>query len=174
MGRSADDENEYENEDSRDRLSKSNTRKSHVWGHLSPILKKLGRRNLGLKEVRPTNPLYEKFLSYRLYRFRNNSYKPPSRGTDKVREFMLRIEPRKREHLIRSKGSIRSLDFPTRLVDEADIQEIGKTQPFIASHSFSKGLALCQFEVGVEKTRVEEGRASYPWEAAQYLLRSYA
>ena len=58
-----------------------------------------GRKHKGLKNLRPTNPLYKDLLSYRTYRLWDPSYHRTPRGPGNVKDHIKRMELTMQGHL---------------------------------------------------------------------------
>lgn len=86
-GRSSNDEEDADSEKDF-RCKSSSQRKSQIQGPMSVRFREPSRNHPGLKELRPTSPLYDKVLSYRLYRLSNKFHKRSSKETGKVRDFI--------------------------------------------------------------------------------------
>lgn len=131
-----------------------------------------GRRHLGLKELKPTNPLYRKLLSYQYYRLDDSSSGRTSRSTSKVKDCIKRMSlvlPRKFD----GEDAIMVLDFIACFVQESDILGMNEAQAYLALPYLS-GMAENQFNSVRGSSRASEGGVTCWPEAVQYLLRSYA
>ena len=136
--------------------------------------KKKGKKHRGLKELRAPNPLYDRLLSYRLYRLRDTSQSRSSRATAKVKDFIKRMELKLKDHYFSGEDPVLVLDFLVRFCKEADTQGMSEAQAYLAVPYFLKGFALNQFESVTETATSSEGGVTCWPEAVQYLLRSYA
>lgn len=133
-----------------------------------------GMRHLGLKELKPTNPLYRKLLSYRYYRLQRSSGNRSSRGTGRVKEYIKRMSISLWKREFDGRDPIQVLDFLARFVQEADILGMNEAQAYLALPYFLRGSAEEQFmSVRGTSGAAEGGVTCWP-EAVQYLLRSYA
>lgn len=168
---SSPDSSDAENERSRHRASRS--RATEVTQSAARGRTK-GRRHLGLKELKPTNLLYRKLLSYRYYRLEDTTPQRTPRGTGKVRNHLRQMELTMKAHKFSGEDPILVLDFLSRFVAEADILRMSEAQAYIALPYFLTGLAEDQFNSVRGSTRASEGGVTCWPEAVQYLLRSYA
>jgi len=132
-----------------------------------------GARYPGLKSLQPTNILYKNVCSYRMYRLTDTTTHRSSRGTGKVRDYIKRMEIRLSQHHFSGKDPIMVLDFLSRFVREAEIQEMSEAQALLALPSFLNGFAKSQYEAAERVNPQDGGIGSWP-EAVQYLLRNYA
>jgi len=154
------------------RRRRSRRKSSHR--RLSMHFRKKGPKHPGLRELKPTNPRYDKVLSYRSYRLENISSKRNTRGTATAKRAISKMELKLKEHHFSGNDPIMVIDFLTRLVREANIQGFSEAQMFLALPAFLEGKALSHYESGIEFVPPEEGGVSCWPEAVQYFLRSYA
>ncbi|CAN8073884.1 unnamed protein product [Agarophyton chilense] len=133
-----------------------------------------GRRHLGLKDLKPTNPLYRKLLSYRYYRLADSSSSRTPQGTGKVKDCIKIMGLTLRSQELNGEDPKLILYFLGKIVQEADIFQMNEAQAYISLPYFLKGMAEDQHNSVRGSPRASEGRVTSGPEAVQYLLRSYA
>lgn len=133
-----------------------------------------GRRHFGLKELKPTNPLYRKLLSYRYYRLEDSSGTRSSRDTGRVKDLIRRMNVTMLKQKFSGEDPILVLDFLARFVQEADVLEMSEAQAYVALPYFLSGMAEDQYNSVRGSSRASEGGVTCWPEAVHYLLRSYA
>ncbi|CAN8069510.1 unnamed protein product [Agarophyton chilense] len=120
-----------------------------------------GRKHSGLKELKCTNPLYKKWVSYRYYRLENSSLDRTPRGTGRVKDCIKRMQLSLRNQSFSGEDPILVLYFLARFVAEADILGLTEGQAFIALPYFMKGLAEDQYNssaiLALRDTRQKSG-----------------
>ena len=133
-----------------------------------------GPKYRGLKELRPTNPVFDKLMSYRNYRLTDTTQYRTRHQTGKVWDLIKRLEVTMKDYCFTGGDPILIFEFLNRFVDEADMLDMTEAQAFITLPYFLKGYAHEQFRtIKDASTAAEGGVTSWP-EAVQYLLRSYA
>lgn len=95
-------------------------------------LKELGRTHPSLKKLGPTNPFYDTFMSYCVFRCRSKSLKRSSRESGKIKGFIRRMEISMRKDLLSGEISIEIMDVLARFVDEVAVKETSKAQTFFS------------------------------------------
>lgn len=95
-------------------------------------------RKVGLKEIRSTNLLYSKVLSYRTYRLYNYRYSRTTTETGKVRDLIMRMSLPIEKHHFRGAYPIKILDFHAHFVKEANIKKNSEDKSFVALPSSSE------------------------------------
>lgn len=83
--------------------------------------KKHGPKYPGLKEIKASNGLCKKMLSYRLYRLKKTTRDRPSSETGEAKDFIKQIEMSFRRHYSNWKDPIEVLDFVDSIAREANI-----------------------------------------------------
>ena len=125
------------------------------------------------KEIRPSNPLYKKLLSYRYYRLLKTTSKRTGRETAKTRDHIKRMEITLKDYSFDGQDPIKVLEFLSKFCDEADTLEMTEAQAYVVLPYLLKGSAKEQFNAVKGTLAGDGGVTSWP-EAVQYLLRSYA
>ena len=87
-----------------------------------------GPRHEGLKELRPSNPLYTKLVSYRHYRLKFTDQERTGRETGKVKDHVRRLELTLRDEAFDGSDPVRVLPFLSAFVAEADVMEMTEAQ----------------------------------------------
>ena len=153
--------------------SESSDHRSHKSTRGGILSRKRGKKLKGLREIRPTNSLYDKLLSYRTYRMRRRSKRRSGRETAKVKDHVRRMQLAARDLSFDGSDPILILRFLARFIEEADMLEMSEAQAYIAVTYFLKGEVLRQFRAATYANSRDGGITCWP-EAVQYLLRSYA
>ena len=125
------------------------------------------------KEIRPSDPLYKKLLSYRYYRLNRLSSRRTGRETGKTRDHIRRMEITLRDHSFSGEDPIKVLEFLAAFRDEANTLEMTEAQAYVVLPYLLRGPAKEQFVAVKGSVAGDGGVTNWP-EAVQYLLRSYA
>ena len=80
-----------------------------------------GPKHPGLHVLRPSNPAFDRLMSYRYYRLRKTTHSRTARETGKVRDFIKRMDTSLRRHRFSGGDPVLILEFLRRFVQEADI-----------------------------------------------------
>ncbi|CAN8065807.1 unnamed protein product [Agarophyton chilense] len=104
-----------------------------------------GRKHTGLKELKPTNLLFKKLLSYRYYRLEHSSLDRTPCGAGRVKDCIKRMQLSLCNQLFSGEDPRLALDFLARFVAEADILGMNEGQAYIALPYFLRGLAEDQY-----------------------------
>lgn len=131
-----------------------------------------GPKHPGLKSLKPTNPAFDRLLSYRFYRLSRHTSQQTGRQTGEVRRFIKSLELSMKQHAFSGEDPILVLEFLTRFVEEADTLGMTETQAYLAFPYFVKGNTIKQYRAARNATR-DSGVTCWP-EAVQYFLRTYA
>ena len=131
--------------------------------------KPLGRwpRHEVLKELRPSNPLYTKLVSYRHYRLKFTDQERTGRETGKVKDHVRRLELTLRDEAFDGSDPVRVLPFLSAFVAEADVMEMTEAQAYIALPYVIKGTARQHFTAVKGVPSSSGGVTCWP-EAVQY------
>lgn len=89
----------------------------------------------------PTDLFYVDTLSYHSYRLEDVSQHHSHRGTGKVRYYIKQMVFRLSRYLFSGEDLIMVIDFLTRFVRKANIQEMSEDDALTALPSFFKGCA---------------------------------
>lgn len=133
-----------------------------------------GPKHDGLSSLKPSNPLYDRLMSYRYYRLMRTSDRRSSRSTGMLSALLKRMGLTMKEHSFSGDDPIMVFDFLTRFVEEADTLSMSEAQAFVALPHFLVGNANKQFRASRNGSRSSSGGVSCWPEAVQYLLRTYA
>lgn len=134
---------------------------------------KRGPKLPGLKEIKPSNSLYTRVLSFCFYRLSRITHKPTSRETAEIRVLITQPEISLRRHHCKGEDSIRILDFLVAIPCVANIQEMSEATAFVTVLSFLSELALSQCDGMVGMMLWKKGEITSLPEAMQYLLANY-
>ena len=125
------------------------------------------------KEIRPSDPLYRKLLSYRYYRLQKTDSSRTGRQTGKTRDHIRRMEITLKDYMFGGDDPIKVLEFLSKYCEEADTLEMTEAQAYVVLPYLLKGSAKEQFNA-VKGTLAGDGGVTNWPEAVQYLLRTYA
>lgn len=118
------------------------------------------RKHAGLKDLRPTNPLYKALLSYRFYRMENSSLDRMPQETGKVDDCIKRMVLLLRNHYFSGENPIFVLHFLARFVSEADTLGMGEGQAYVVLLYFLRGVAEDPFLSIRGSFRASEGQST--------------
>lgn len=133
-----------------------------------------GPKHAGLSSIRPSNPLFDRLLSFRFYRLHRTDERRGSRETGMVRLLIKRLEIYLKEHAFSGKDPILVFDTLTRFVEEADTLGMTEAQAYLCLPYFLTDQASRQYRAARNATRSFTGGISCWPEAVQYVLRTYA
>lgn len=119
---------------------------------------------LGVKELRPINPLYVEAVSYCTYRLANKFQHLSPRRTSKIRDYIKQLALKLSRHHFSGVDSIIVLDFLIQFVRKANIQKMSKAQALVALPSFLKRFAKSRYKA-VAKTMSPEGGKIFSWQS---------
>lgn len=94
-------------------------------------------------------------LSCRAYRLKDVSQHHSSRPTGQVREYITQIALKLAEHNFSGEDLIMAIEFLTRFVRKAGIQEVSEARRLVALSSVLKEFPSSQCEAGVEMVFAE-------------------
>lgn len=131
-----------------------------------------GPKYPGLSSLHPSDPLFDRLMSYRYYRLMRTSRTRSSATTGVIRKQIKNLELILKDHKFSGEDPIMVFDFLTRFVEEADTIGMSEGQAFVALPHFLTGTASQQFRASKNSSR-SGGVSSWP-EAVQYFIRTYA
>lgn len=133
-----------------------------------------GPKHYGLNQARPSNSLYQRRLSYLLYRLTRNTHERTSRETSKFQDFIKRMEIPSVVTTLMSWTPIKVVELLACFTSEANNQEVSKAQALVMLLSFLKGFTLSQKDAMVGMMSSAEGEIAYWPEVVQYLPTIHA
>jgi len=113
-------------------------------------------------------------MPYQTYRLEDTAQSRSSRTIGKVKDHIKQLDIKLNQQHFSGDDFILILEFLTRFVREANINEMSEAQAYLDLPSFLQGFALSQFESVADTAYADDGGVTCWPEAVKYLLRSYA
>ena len=138
-----------------------------------PFHKRLrGPCHEGLEVIKPSDPRYDRLMSYRYYRLIDEDQQLRESSQTPLYKYLKELNLVMETHKFTGKDPILIFDFLTRYVEETDKLEMSEDQAFVLLPQFLSNPAAVQFRAVQGGSRFT-GVTCWP-EAVQHLLQTYA
>ena len=131
-----------------------------------------GPRYKHLVTIKPSDPLFDRLMSYRYYRLMQRSHRRDADMMLDTQKRMNALSVSLSDVKFDGKDPALVFDFLTRFTESADLNRMSEAQAFIALPKYLSGIAEQQFRATRYGAR-SGGVSSWP-EAVQYFLSTYA